>query len=178
LPAVLLTAVPATAYVHYFIVILPLPFFGMARLVELLARRSAVPAATCACVVLAYFFAVDAGLLRTVAAHGGAAGDYGVAYRYKLATARVIDRLSDGHGIVLVDRPGPEYRFLLWNLDPDASPRVRPALAFRIVDSLVDGTAIAGRARAREGPLLVFTAPRARRGRPPGRLAASARGSA
>ena len=154
LPAALLTIVATTGYIHYFIVLLPLPFLGIALLAEQLARRSRVAALAAVAVILAYFGGNDAWLFRTVERQGGAAGDYGVAYGSKHDATAALARLSSGHAIALRGDTGPEYRFLLWNLDPDARPRAVPEARYTITDLLLAHRP-PGRVTAREGPLAV-----------------------
>jgi hypothetical protein len=155
LPATLLTIVATTAYIHYFIVLLPLPFVGIALLAERLALRSHLAAAAVVVVVLAYFGGNDVWLLRTVARHGGATGDYGVGYRYKRDAARALTRLSRGHAIVVGGDAGSQYRFLLWNIDVSEHAKPKPVRRYVITDLLAPHRTRPRRVVAREGPLVI-----------------------
>jgi len=159
LPAALLTTVATAAYIHYFIVLLPLPFFGIALLAEHLAPRSQLVAAAAIVVVLVYFGGNDVWLWRTVERHDGAAGDYGVAYRYKRDAAKALTRLSHGRAIVVGGDAGSEYRFLLWNIDVSAHPEPKPVERYEISDLLAPHETRPGHVVAREGPLLISAGP-------------------
>jgi hypothetical protein len=159
LPATLLTAVATTAYVHYFIVLLPLPFFGIALSAERLAQRNHVAAAAAIVLLLAYFVGNDLWLFRSVTRHGGAAGDYGIAYRYKLDAAKALARLGRGHKIVVGGDAGSEYRLLLWNLDLSAPAARKPVRRYVMTNLLAPHRTRPWRVVAREGPLVISARP-------------------
>jgi hypothetical protein len=147
LPLAALTVVPVTPYLHYFIVLFPLPFFGLAFALERLTRRRRTlgPVALAAC--LAAFGFLDAGLLRTIVRDGGAPAEYGVAYRYKADAMGELVRENPVRRVVLgadahPDKPAPqEYRFLAWNERGAADPPLAvPAFRYVIAESF-SGTA-------------------------------------
>src|SRR5579884_3662725 len=127
---------------HYFIILLPLPYLGLAYLAERVFawRRAAAAAAIAA--TLACFGLLDVRFFRTVIHDGGAPGDYGIAYRYQQQAVRFMRGAATGRRIVLgtdlsfapAKRLTP-YRFLLWNADPAAAGRTgRATKAFVLVD--------------------------------------------
>jgi 4-amino-4-deoxy-L-arabinose transferase-like glycosyltransferase len=115
LPLVSLTVLPITPFEHYFVVLYPLPFIGLAVALEALSRRQRrlgwVALAGCLAVSLAF----DAQLFRTVVADGGAPGEYGIAYKYKTRAVASFVHDNPTRRIELGHDPG-EYRFLEWNL--------------------------------------------------------------
>ncbi|MGZ4339370.1 MAG: hypothetical protein ACXVQ3_04870 [Gaiellaceae bacterium] len=164
LPAALLTVLPVSSYVHYFIVLLPLPFFGIAAAAEMLVvlRRLAGVAVVSTC--LAYFAAIDGGLFRTVLQHGGAPGDYGTAYRFKATVVHDLIRIDGGArpsiGAADENARGSEYRFLVWNaLRGIATTPVATGTRYIVYDSLA-GASPGPDARIvlRKGPLAVARA--------------------
>lgn len=161
LPAALLTVLPLSAYIHYFIVLLPLPFLGIAVALEALRPRLATAAVAAVCL---YFALVDVRLYRIVADHGGAPGDYGVAYRFKKT---LVDEAVDATPGARVSfgatgiGAGSEYRFLAWNDDPGL--RAGVARRYIVFDTLAgEHPPRPGRTALRAGPL-VATAQRAQR---------------
>jgi hypothetical protein len=138
LPALLLTLTPTIAYLHYFIVVLPLPFLGVARCVEYMARRSTPVAAVAVVAALAYFGATDGQLFVRIVRNGGSPGDDGVGYRFRVAIVRDARRLSPGRRIVIDgDVSSNVYGLLLWNADPDrAVPANAPVARYVVVDAL------------------------------------------
>lgn len=142
LPLTILTVLEIRPYMHYFIILLPLPYLGLAYLAERVFawRRAAAAAAIAA--TLACFGLLDVRFFRTVIHDGGAPGDYGIAYRYQQQAVRFMRGAATGRRIVLgtdlsfapAKRLTP-YRFLLWNADPAAAGRTgRATKAFVLVD--------------------------------------------
>ena len=86
---------------HYQIVMLPAPFVAMGLLAEEMVKpvrkRAAAAGVACATLVIALSHAAffDT-FLSFIGEHGGARGDYGMAYRYKLAAARRIAQVTAG----------------------------------------------------------------------------------
>jgi hypothetical protein len=161
LPAALLTAVPVTPYIHYFIVLLPIPFFGIASALEAVRRRVPSLSAAAALLAVAYFAFVDARLYRIVRHDGGAPADYGVAYRYKKAL--VDEAIGSGHGRAVSFAAagygrGSEYRLLAWSHEP-AEPPAGTVRRYTVVDTLAGERPRAGaRPAFRVGPLLAVPA--------------------
>ena len=134
LPLVALSILPVHDYIHYFIITFPLPFFGIAYLIERLATRRRVLGGLALAACLACFLTLDARLFRTILHDGGAPGDYGVAYRYKTAAVRAMLANSHGRSFAIgTDRDFRpvrrlrDFRFLIWNSNPAAQTHHEPA---------------------------------------------------
>jgi 4-amino-4-deoxy-L-arabinose transferase-like glycosyltransferase len=162
LPLVLLTLLPVHSYIHYFVVLLPLPYLGVAHLVERVVRvelgRALVVAAILCC-----FAAIDVHLFRTVLHDGGAPGDYGVAYKYKAdAVEFALHRTPTGRVRLGLDprfaQGGPlrTYRLLLWNDELDHPPAARGATSRYLVLSRFAVPPQLVRRYARPGRTAVF----------------------
>ena len=137
-----LTVLPFYVYIHYFIILFPLPFLGMAYVLEWLTQHLrplgwlALGASLCSFAVL------DGQIYRTVVHDGGAPGDYGVAYKYKAAAASLIE--SENHGRqfklgtdVALD-PGnlDEFDLLVWTSSV-GDARSKPAVnGYAIIDTM------------------------------------------
>ena len=116
LPLVALSVLPIEPYSHYFIVLYPLPFFGMAVVIHAIFRRSRSIGLLALTGCLAAFALFDAQLFRTVRAHGGAPGEYGIAYKYKAdAVKSFVRQNSDRRFELRGTEDDEEYRFLEWN---------------------------------------------------------------
>lgn len=128
LPLLLLTALPLRDYIHYYIVVLPLPFLGIGYLLaELAERRPEIAALTLAAVVIC-FISLDFQVFRTVIHQGGAPGDYGIAYRYKREAVAAMLRENHDRSFAIGTATGftatrrlRDIRFLIWNSDPEAA---------------------------------------------------------
>lgn len=171
LPFAALTLAPVKPYPHYFIVLYPLPFLGIAFALEQLSRRSTVLGRTAVAACLAAFAFLDVRSFQTIVDHGGARGDYGIAYRYK---ADAVQSLVDAHprsrfalGTEPRFRPPtpPDYRFLVWNdRGAGAEPAADPRVGYLLIDTL-DPIAPAVRRLERShrterfGPLEVIVVP-------------------
>jgi hypothetical protein len=142
LPLSILTVLDIRPYMHYFIVLLPLPYLGLAYLggrVFAWRPRLAIGALG---LTLACFVLIDVGVLRTIIDDGGAPGDYGVAYRNEQRAVRLVLRDAAGRPFLLGEdltfapaRRLAPFRFLVWNTSPDTSlPQGRPREGFVIVD--------------------------------------------
>jgi len=108
----------APSVAHYQIVALPAPFMAMGLLLE--AARPRGSACRCRWLRAVAFWALAIGFLALAAAHvvffktfldfiernGGTRGDYNVAYRYRLAAARAIGRISAGRPYALAEFTG------------------------------------------------------------------------
>ena len=153
---------------HYTIVLLPLPFIGLAYLVERLVQRKALVGAVAIAATAFPFAFRDVHFFRTVIHDGGAPGDYGVAYRYTEDAVSSLLRRSAGRPFEIgvdtdfksVPRLRP-YRFLIWNADPDGARAIGPArTGYLIIDTF---TSVAPRLGAGQrtvfGPLEVVTVP-------------------
>jgi hypothetical protein len=122
LPLFALTVLPVPPYIHYFVVLLPLPFLGVAYLLELASRRTKTVRVVALVAIVASFALVDARALRIVTHGGGAPGDYGIAYKYKReAISFMLRHTPSGSVRVGFDidsrrvRALRTYRFLLWD---------------------------------------------------------------
>jgi len=119
LPTLGLALTGAVPFIHYFVVLYPLVFLGLAAALEWLRQRWPAAAWALLAACLSGYAWLDGSLYRAIASRGGAPADYGVAYAHKAAAINFV--LEDGPGglPVLLDgaHPGgivpPEYRFLL-----------------------------------------------------------------
>ena len=128
LPAATLTVIPATAYIHYFIVLFPLPFLGVAAALEGLRRRARTVPFALVCLAVAYFAFVDVRLFERVRDHDGSSADYGVAYRSKNALVENVRRSAPGATLSFTASgigAGSEYTLLAWLHDLDEHGPVR-----------------------------------------------------
>jgi hypothetical protein len=145
LPLLLLTALEIHPYIHYFIILLPLPYLGVALVAERILAWRPPLAVVAVGVILACFAVIDIRFFRTIIRNGGAAGDYGIAYRFKQEAVQHILHEAAGHSFLLgADlnfAPAKQlrpYRLLLWNAHPDApAGRGKPRHAFILVDTFV-----------------------------------------
>lgn len=170
LPITALTLLHTQPYLHYFIVLLPLPYFGLAHLIERASARAPAirTAAVAACLV--GFMVIDVRFFRTVIHDGGAPGDYGIAYRYQQEAVTALLRRNSGQRLRIgTDSTStnilPAVRFLIWNAHPDRqTPRTAGKDRYVLVSTLggsgrrqISGT---GADRLmRFGPLVVLTVP-------------------
>jgi Dolichyl-phosphate-mannose-protein mannosyltransferase len=174
LPLIALSILPVHDHIHYFIIIFPLPFLGIAYLVERLAARRQLLAGLAFSACLICFLTLDAGIFRTIVHDGGAPGDYGVAYRYK--SSAVVAMLSENRGrpfLVGTDRGFRpvrrlrDIRFLIWNSNPSARPSgQRAAYGYVIVSKsrrlpplLANDPRVRTYRRTAYGPLELITVP-------------------
>jgi len=166
LPLTLLSIVPVHDYIHYFIVITPLPFLGLAYLLEAIIRRRAAIGGTVLALSLVAFVALDIRFFRTVIRDGGAPGEYGVAYRYKAEAAAAILRLNPNRSIavgldqrLLPSRRLRDIRFLLWNGRVDTIHLLPARTGYVIVDQLRSFSALPSGPSKSFGPLRLVKVP-------------------
>lgn len=121
LPLAALSVLPVHDYIHYFIVITPLPFLGLAYVIECLAMRRVVIGGVALAACLVAFLFLDIRFFRTVIHNSGAPGDYGIAYREKADAVAEILRANPQRQVVigLNDRFRPsrklrDVQLLLW----------------------------------------------------------------
>jgi hypothetical protein len=173
LPLAVLTALPIHPFMHYFIILLPLPYLGVATAFERTLGPRSSGTSFAVALALCSFAVLDARFLRTVIHDGGAPGDYGIAYRFKQEAVAFILRRSAGQPIALgttldfrATRELRPYRFLVWNADvnrqsPDGSP-VRYLLLSRFTGEpplLAHALREATFRHARFGPLTIVAVP-------------------
>jgi hypothetical protein len=174
LPTLGLALTGAIPSPHYFIILYPVAFLGLAAALEQCGSGRPAVSLTLLGLCLTGYAALDAGIFHTVAARGGAPGDYGAAYACKAAAIDFVVADNPDRAFVLSDgtnpRGGlaPEYAFLL-----DRSARVRagpppaqPAVrAYFLLDAFKSALSPAGAAatdrlrRRAFGPLTVFVVP-------------------
>ncbi len=173
LPLIALTVLPVHPYIHYFIVLLPLPFFGVAYLLERVSRRQTAIRVGALVAIVCCFALTDVRFFRTVIHNGGASGDYGIAYKYKRdAISFVLRHTRSGNVRIGFDvdlrrvRALRTYRFLLWDANlgrrVGAGPTGRFVLVSRFagVPPLLAAFPQAARYhRSSFGPLTVVTVP-------------------
>ena len=169
LPSLGIAVVGVVPYTHYFIVLYPILFLGLAAALEKLSGDwRLVSLAAC----VAGYAWLDASLFHSVASRGGAPADYGVAYAYKAAAIESAAAENPGRPFVLADgiHPegaiAPEYRFLADLRDCGRKPASgQPEFGYVLIDTL--GTALTpeGEAAAKKfqrrqfGPLAVYVIP-------------------
>ena len=167
LPVVVLTLLRTEAYIHYFIIVLPLPFLGIALTVEAATRSRRRLAAGLIAVVLVGFLVLDVGFFRTVIQDQGAPGVYGSGYRFKESAGHAIARESRGRPYVIAANgdliPDPQVdaiRFLVWNADPNrVVPQGKPELGFVVLDRTPTPAALRRDRQSRYGPLELIEVP-------------------
>jgi 4-amino-4-deoxy-L-arabinose transferase-like glycosyltransferase len=160
-PAALLTILRTDAYIHYFIVLFPLPFIGLGYLVSRMRFRLRMAGFVLAAVLAVAFAATDVELAHRIAEHGGAPGDYGSAYRVKRSVAREIASHAHGRRVELSGNvAGGAYNVLLWNEHPNATSRPGPPARFAIVDRFASlPQPHAGQSLAHLGPIRILQEP-------------------
>jgi hypothetical protein len=141
LPLAALTALPVTPFPHYFIVLYPLPFLGLAALLEEAAQHRPLLAGLAGATCLALFGGLDAWLFATVRDHGDAPADYGVAYTDKADAVRKLVHANPGRQIQFEPPTPPEYRLLLWNERGAAAGPLRPPPVRSVVRESFAGSA-------------------------------------
>jgi len=133
LPLAALTLVRVAPFPHYFIVVFPLPFLGLAFVLEEAAQQRPALAAFAAAACLVAYAALDVRLFTTVRDHGGAAADYGVAYRYKADAVGRLIRSNPGRRIRL--SAAPEYAVLAWNDEGADARALEPSPVFAVAET-------------------------------------------
>jgi 4-amino-4-deoxy-L-arabinose transferase-like glycosyltransferase len=130
LPLVALTLLPVRPFPHYFIVLYPLPFLGAAVALEALSRWRTGLAYVALVGCLGAFAALDVRSFRIVRNDGGAAADYGVAYRYKADAVSSFVRANPHRHFQIEAFGSPsvddEFTLLSW-IDRHHPGRLRPA---------------------------------------------------
>jgi len=167
LPVIALTLLRKYSYIHYFIVVLPLPFLGIAQAVEAATRSRLRLASGVIAVVLAGFLVLDVEFFRTVIQDQGAPGDYGSGYRFTQAVAQTIARESRGRpyaigasGELIPDLRVDAIGFLVWNADPSrVVPQGKPELGFVVLDRTPTPPSLDSYRRRRFGPLELIEVP-------------------
>jgi hypothetical protein len=140
LPLAALTVLPTVQYIHYFIILLPLPFLGLAYALDKLTERRAALGWLVLAVCLCSFIALDAEFFRTIVDDGGAPGDYGVAYRYTAEATAMFVRENPGSAFEIrtYDNSNP-YVFLVWNSRPnDPAPTGPAVIDYVLINTLYD----------------------------------------
>jgi 4-amino-4-deoxy-L-arabinose transferase-like glycosyltransferase len=175
LPVLMLTALQTPSYIHYFVILFPLPFLGIALVLEQLCRRRVLAGWLALAGCLCCFAYLDGRFFQTIFDNGGAPGDYGVAYRYTEDAAAMFVRENPGrsfeigtNGFFAPGRDTRAFSFLVWNRHPDApAPSGAPAVGYVVVHTFT-GTppVLAGLPNAssyptkRFGPLEVISIPK------------------
>ena len=174
LPTALLTLLPFSDAIHYFIVLFPLPFLGIALTIDVIRTRWSSAGLVILGAVLCAYAAIDVSAYRIVARNDGAPGAYGVAYRAKADAIDVIVRKHPNQNVeVAADldfnnlSSGSEYRLLLWNAAPSrkfSDTRSDPRFVIAERDKPLPPLLAADPAepelpQTRVGPLVVFSLP-------------------
>ena len=160
LPLVALSVLPITPYGHYFIVLYPLPFFGMAVVVHAIFRRWRSIGWLALTGSLATFALFDAQLFRTVRADGGAPGEYGIAYKYKAdAVKSFVRQNSDRRFELRGTLDDEEFRFLEWNTRGAIAKPLRPPVTRYVLSRASSHPHRLGPDQQQFGPLHVTIVP-------------------
>ncbi|HVW20522.1 MAG TPA: glycosyltransferase family 39 protein [Opitutaceae bacterium] len=174
LPTAALIATGVAPFIHYFIILYPLPFLGLAAALEPLGRRWPAASRAVLGLCLAAYAWLDLGVYRAVSGQGGAPADYGVAYRHKAAAADYILRENRGRPYLVWYGFNPnsqlpfEYRLLLaWENPERGRPLApeTPTSAYAIFDHFHSRLTAQGEAATRSlpqrafGPLTVYAVP-------------------
>jgi 4-amino-4-deoxy-L-arabinose transferase-like glycosyltransferase len=159
---------------HYFIILYPLPFLGLALALEKLEDWRRPVGGTVLAALLACYAAFDVVTFRALDARGGAPADYGVAYTHKSAAVDFVlaeNRQAPLHLFSNFDSSASaslEYTLLTWlKLRAPAAPLLaaKPVRAFVIIDRFARSLSSKGETatrdlrRAQFGPLTVFIVP-------------------
>jgi len=159
LPLSILTALQIRPYMHYFIILLPLPYLGVAYVAGLAFAWRRPVALIALGLTLVSFALLDARFFRTIVDDGGAPGDYGIAYKYKQEAVKLVLRQAAGRPFLVGGRTLP-YRFLFWNARPNATAsRGKPSEAFFFVNRFVgkrNDLRVQASARTTLGPLTLI----------------------
>jgi hypothetical protein len=174
LPALGLVILGNLPFPHYFVILYPLPFLGLAVALEgVVTRRRAWGLALLGAVFASYAM-FDALTFQSLMKHGGGAADYGIAYTYKAAAMDfILAENRDRPFVVSTDfnlqaEVPLEYKVLLWSgmrRDHWSSATTTPALAYVLLDTFVttlspDGERVVqGLRRQQFGPLTVYIVP-------------------
>ena len=144
LPLAAMMILPFVVYIHYFIILYPLPFLGLAYVIECIIRHrrmiGGIALASCLC----SFAILDGQIYRTVVRDGGAPGDYGVAYKYKAETAALIEgenpdrEFELGTDVQLDPSNFDEYKVLVWNSDVSNAQSKPAATGYAIIDTMTE----------------------------------------
>lgn len=172
LPSAALIVTGVVPFIHYFIILYPLPFLGLAAALDAASGRWRERALGVIVVCVAGFAWIDLSAYQAVAAQGGAPGDYGVAYRDKLAAVEFAvsddpsgrpplwDGFNPNHPVP------PEYLFLeAWRSGASPEPRMPPSSVYVLFDRFRSELTERGRAATRAvrqrrfGPLTVYVLP-------------------
>jgi hypothetical protein len=171
LPLLALTVLPFIVYIHYFIILFPLPFLGIAYVLEWLTKHWRIVGRLALAACLCSFAILDVQIYRTIVHDGGAPGDYGVAYKYKREVAALIERENPdrqfefGTDVQLDPGNFDEYGFLVWDLDLNNAQSKPAATGYAISDTMGEppnaaGGPIPGSDQVRHfGPLEVISVP-------------------
>jgi hypothetical protein len=174
LPALGLFVTGIQPFPHYFIILYPLPYLGLALALEKLEDWRRHVGRTVLATLLVCYAAFDVVTLRALVARGGAPADYGVAYMHKSAAvdfALVENRQAPLHLFSNFDSSASaslEYTLLTWlRMRAQAAPlpAAKPVRAFVIIDRFAQSlsprgeTATRDLRRAQFGPLTVFIVP-------------------
>jgi Dolichyl-phosphate-mannose-protein mannosyltransferase len=150
LPLLALTVLPFIVYIHYFIILFPLPFLGMAYVLEWLTKHWRMVGRLALAACLCSFAILDGQIYRTIVHDGGAPGDYGVGYKYKREVAALIERENPdrqfelGRDVQLDSGSFDEYSLLVWDVDLNNAQSQPAATGYAIIDTMGEPPNAAG----------------------------------
>jgi len=143
-------------------VITPLPFLGLARVFELLARRNGLLSALALASCLISLTVLDVRFFHTIIRDGGAPGDYGIAYRYKAEAVDAILRANPRRAVSIgldrrfsPSRSLRDIRFLLWNGRIHRGGRLLRATRGYLIAERIQGTPRGAAGATSFGPLRI-----------------------
>jgi len=174
LPVLGLVVVGTTPYPHYFVILYPLPFLGLAVALERMGEKWRGCGTALLSAILLGYTLFDSVTFRTITERGGGAADYGIAYTYKVAAIDFILKESNGRPFAISSdfdskaKVPQEYSVLLWlemrKYDWSATSS-SPAQVFVLLNTFASKLSPEGESAVRElrrqdfGPLAVFVVP-------------------
>jgi len=173
LPIIGLAILGLVPFPHYFVVLFPLPFLGLAAVLEKIRLRSRGLGGGLLGALLIGYAVFDVALFRSIEAQGGGAADYGIAYTNKVAAINFVLAENPDQSFVIASdfnlktAVPLEYYVLLALKTQEShwtpkSPAARAyvlvdTFAFKLTPELIELTK--GLEQKQFGPLKVFVIP-------------------
>ena len=133
LPFIALSVSSVASHVYYFIILYPLPFLGVAVVLNSLAHYRRLVSLLVLAGILGVFSIIDGKAVRTITRQGGTPAEYGVAYTFKQQLVESLVAENRGRRFELSsarrgDGGVAEYRVLEWNERGARDTELRPAV--------------------------------------------------